>query len=134
MFAPFARVIVVCVGPAPRNTTWPLLEKIELLMLNDPAGTRTTELFGAELRAELILEVVTVPLNNVLQAVVTQLAHVPLGIPPGIPAFVQSIARLELRMPDQAWPTQVPGTKQSRNVRTAVRSERRRAKLSSEDE
>src|SRR3954447_23707604 len=103
-FAPLPKVIVVCVGPAPRKTTWPLLEATELPIVKDPAGTRTTVLFGAELRAALILAAVTVPLFSVLQAVVTQFAQLPLGIPPGIPAFVQSIALAGSRMPDHDCP------------------------------
>jgi hypothetical protein len=75
-----------------------LIEKV-------PAGTRTTVLLGAELRAELMLAAVTVPPNSVLQAAVAQLAQLALGMPPGIPVLlVQSTARAGERIPDHACP------------------------------
>jgi hypothetical protein len=64
---------------------------------------RTTLLFGALAHAVLILAAVGVA-NAVLQAVVTQFAHPALGMPPGTPAFVQSVARAEGRMPDHDCP------------------------------
>lgn len=67
-----------------------------------PAGILTTVLFGAEEQAELMFAAVGVE-KAVLQAVVVQFAHEPLGIPPGIPAFDQSIARFGARMPDHDW-------------------------------
>ena len=60
-------------------------------------------LFGAEEQAELIFAAVGVE-KAVLQAVLVQFAHDALGMPPGIPVFVQSIARVGARMPDHAWP------------------------------
>jgi hypothetical protein len=61
-------------------------------------------LAGAEASAAVICAVVTeVPAEvTVLQAVVVHWAQLLDGIPPEIPTSVQSIARLELMMPDQA--------------------------------
>ena len=85
-----------------------------------PAGIRTTVLLGAEDKAALRLAAVTVPPYSVLHCCVTQFAQVALGIPPGIPAWLQSIARLGARMPDQgaAWATR--GAAQSVMQRTSV--------------
>ena len=80
---PLLQVQVVLCTPAPRKTTLPLLEK--QFPLNEPVGTLTTVLFGAEARAAVQFAAFGVE-KNVLQAAVVQFAHDPLGMPPGIPA------------------------------------------------
>src|SRR5436190_23483562 len=95
---------VVCVGPAPRNVIFPWPAKlIPPEMLNFPAGSKTTDPAGAEAMAALMVEDVTLVLK-VLQAEVEQIV-LRLGMPPTTPAWLQSVARLESRMPDQfcAW-------------------------------
>jgi hypothetical protein len=93
---------VLC-GPAPLRTTLPRLQ-YAVIPVNVPAGIRTTVFDGAEAHAAAMLEVVTVPPYNVLQALVLQFAQFALGIPPGIPAYVQLAARAGARTPDHSCP------------------------------
>jgi hypothetical protein len=70
------------------------------VIVNVPAGMLITELAGADAMAALTDVVVTVPLLTVLQAEVTQ-AVVRLLIV--APAWLQSVARDGLMIPDQFW-------------------------------
>ncbi|PYT48742.1 MAG: hypothetical protein DMG44_13450 [Acidobacteria bacterium] len=88
-------------APAPLRATLLRVRLMQLsLIVNVPAGTRTTVLFGAEVIALLIEVPVTVPPKSVLQAEVTQLAHEPLGMSPTTPAVDQFAARLGAIIPD----------------------------------
>jgi hypothetical protein len=73
----------------------------EELSVKVPAGTRTTLLAGAELRADVMLAAVTEPPLSVLHAAVVQFDQLPLGTPPGIPALDQFVALAGARIPDQ---------------------------------
>jgi len=121
MFVPEPNVILVWVGPAPLSVTLLLLVYIdEPLIVQFPAGIRTTVLFGAEASAAVMLAAVTVPPNNVVHCVVAQFAHVELGIPPGIPAYVQSVARDGARMPCHACPYE----NEENRINVEIRGER----------
>ena len=95
-------------GPAPRNVTLLLPEKsIPPVRLYVPAFRNTTCPFGQEAMALLIWDAVA-PGLRVAQMVAR------FGMPPGMPAFDQFMARLDERMPDQAWAWATPGTINSR--------------------
>lgn len=76
------------------------LQKTELAQVNDPAGILTTVCEGAPAQAAFTLATVG-DAKAVLQAAVTQFAHVALGIPLGMPAFSHAVARLDGNSPAQ---------------------------------
>jgi len=84
-----------------------------------PAGILTTLFAGAEVSALWIVVAVTLPPKSVLQAAVTQFAHVPLGgsmaTPDELttPTVRQSVARLGAMIPDQGCADPVRGPRRT---------------------
>lgn len=93
---------IVCRVPAPRSVQLLGTDRVPL-MVYVPAASNTTSPLGHDPSAAFNCARVTLgpAVVAVKQAAVTQIVD-RLGIPPGTPAVVQSIAREAFRIPDQA--------------------------------
>jgi hypothetical protein len=76
---------------------------------------RTTVFAGADAHAERTLATVGLE-KAVLQAAVAQFAQLPLGMPPGIPALNQSVARAGASTPDHDCENEGADTNSSNDV------------------
>ena len=105
---------IVFIVPAPRSVQ--LLGTVSVpLMLYFPEASNTTSPLGQDASAAFnCASVALAPAAvAVAQAEVAQIA-VRLGMPPGTPAVVQSMARAEFRIPDHACAWDMVGTIRSK--------------------